>query len=126
MSYVHMGQAGNRISCWCGAEYELSNDGHAVCEKDDARCRFCRFVLTLWPMPYSLKLTKWPRYRKEADEFTDLAKNASTQFLRDYYRRLTERYLLYAENKVKLANIEDLSATGRSRDNVQKQDQEGS
>jgi hypothetical protein len=53
MSYV---QAGNRISCWCGAEYEISYDDQAVHEKDDARCRFCRFVLTLWPMPFSLKL----------------------------------------------------------------------
>jgi hypothetical protein len=95
MSYV---QAGNRISCWCGAEYEISYDDQAVHEKDDARCRFCGFVLTLWPMPFSVKLIKWPRYRKEAAEFSDLAKNASTQFLRDYYQRLAERYLSHAKN----------------------------
>jgi hypothetical protein len=49
-------------------------------------------------MPFSLKLIKWPRYRKEAAEFSDLAKNASTQFLRDYYQRLAERYLSHAKN----------------------------
>jgi hypothetical protein len=76
-------QVGNTISCWCGAKYELSYDDHAVRKKNDARCRFCRFVLMLWPVPFSLKLTKWPRHRKEAAEISDLAKNASTEFLRD-------------------------------------------
>jgi hypothetical protein len=32
--------------------------------------------------------------RKEAEKFSDLAKNASSPFLRDYYRRIAARYLL--------------------------------
>jgi hypothetical protein len=33
------------------------------------------------------------RNRKEAAKFSDLAKSASSTFLRGYYRRLAERYL---------------------------------
>ena len=60
------------------------------------------------------------RYRKDAAEFSDQAKSAPTQFLRDYYQRLAERYLLHAENQLKLAKIEDVSTTGSSQRNGQK------
>jgi hypothetical protein len=43
------------------------------------------------------------RYRKEAAEFSELAKTAETSFVRDYYRRIAQRYLTHAENQEKLA-----------------------
>lgn len=36
------------------------------------------------------------QYRKEANEFFDLAKNAPSPFFRGYYQRIAERYLLLA------------------------------
>jgi hypothetical protein len=57
-------KAGDRISCSCGAGYELSYEGPSLCEKDDARCQFCRTVLTSWPQPFSLKLARHPPLRR--------------------------------------------------------------
>jgi hypothetical protein len=42
-------------------------------------------------------LTQGDRYRKVATEASNLAKNASSDFLRRYYERLAKRYLLLAE-----------------------------
>jgi hypothetical protein len=38
-------------------------------------------------------LSRMERNRKEAAKFSDLAKSAPSAFLRDYYRRIAERYL---------------------------------
>jgi hypothetical protein len=38
-------------------------------------------------------LSRAERNRKEAAKFSDLAKSASSAFLRGYYQRLAERYL---------------------------------
>jgi hypothetical protein len=56
------------------------------------------------------------RYRKAAVEFTDLSKSASNQFIRGYYQRLAQRYLLHSDNQMKLAKIESTLATGRGRE----------
>jgi hypothetical protein len=39
-------------------------------------------------------LSRMERNRKEAAKFSDLAKSAPSAFLRDYYRRIAERYLM--------------------------------
>jgi hypothetical protein len=38
-------------------------------------------------------LSRAEQNRKEAAKFSDLAKSASSPFLRDYYLRIAERYL---------------------------------
>jgi hypothetical protein len=40
------------------------------------------------------QLTRAERNRKEVGKFSDLAKTASSSFLRGYYFRIAERYLL--------------------------------
>jgi hypothetical protein len=45
-------------------------------------------------------LTQGDRYRKVATEASNLAKSASSDFLRRYYERLAERYLLLAEGEL--------------------------
>jgi hypothetical protein len=42
-------------------------------------------------------LTRMERNRKEAEKFSDLAKSASSPFLRAYYSRIAERYLSFEE-----------------------------
>jgi hypothetical protein len=39
-------------------------------------------------------LSRMERNRKEAAKFSELAKSAPSAFLRDYYRRIAERYLM--------------------------------
>jgi len=56
------------------------------------------------------------RYRKDAAEFSELAKTAETSFIRDYYSRLAQRYLMHAENQEKLARIPERVAAGRHQD----------
>jgi hypothetical protein len=56
------------------------------------------------------------RYRKEAAEFSELAKTAETSFIRDYYGRLAQRYLMHAENQEKLARVSEGFATDRHQD----------
>ena len=56
------------------------------------------------------------RYRKEAAVFSELAKTAETAFVRDYYGRLAQRYLMHAENQEKLAEMSEGFATGRPQD----------
>lgn len=50
------------------------------------------------------------RYRKAAAEFADLAKSAANPFFCGYYQRLAERYLLHAENQMKLSKITGAAA----------------
>jgi hypothetical protein len=42
-------------------------------------------------------LTRMERNRKEAEKSPDLAKSASSPFLRAYYSRIAERYLSFEE-----------------------------
>jgi hypothetical protein len=56
------------------------------------------------------------RYRKDAAEFSELAKTAETAFVRDYYGRLAQRYLMHAENPEKLARMSEDFATGQHQD----------
>jgi hypothetical protein len=42
-------------------------------------------------------LTRMERNRKETEKFFDLAKSASSPFLRAYYSRIAERYLSFEE-----------------------------
>jgi hypothetical protein len=60
MSEHRQHQIGDRVSCGCGAEYEFEIDGHPVREKDEARCQFCRTILTAWPQQLSWRVVKWP------------------------------------------------------------------
>ena len=52
------------------------------------------------------RLTQEDRYRKVATEASNLAKSASSDFLRRYYERLAERYLLLAEGELRLSERE--------------------
>jgi hypothetical protein len=56
------------------------------------------------------------RYRKDAAEFSELAKTAETAFVRDYYGRLAQQFLMHAENQEKLAKMAEGFATGRHQD----------
>jgi hypothetical protein len=42
-------------------------------------------------------LIRMEQNRKEAEKFSDLAKSASSPFLRAYYSRIAERYLSFEE-----------------------------
>jgi hypothetical protein len=61
-------------------------------------------------------LTAAERYRKEAADFSELAKSAETAFVRDYYARLAQRYLMHAEDQEKLARMSEGFATGQHQD----------
>jgi len=51
---------GDRIQCaLCGAAYEAV-EGLSILSKDDARCRFCQFVLITWPQSFALRIIKFP------------------------------------------------------------------
>ena len=39
------------------------------------------------------------RYEKMAEEFAELAKDASSPFLRAYYQRIAEQYRMHAEGE---------------------------
>lgn len=49
-----------KITCGCGAVYELTFDAPRLRSKDEARCRFCRLVVTSWPQPVGLRVVEWP------------------------------------------------------------------
>jgi hypothetical protein len=42
------------------------------------------------------------RYGKMAEEYADLAKDASSPFLRAYYQRIAEQYRMHAEGELKV------------------------
>jgi hypothetical protein len=56
------------------------------------------------------------RYRSDAAKFSELSKDAVNPFFRDYYERLSQRYLMHAENQERIAWISEGSATGRRKD----------
>jgi hypothetical protein len=56
------------------------------------------------------------RYRSNAAKFSELSKDAVNPFFRDYYERLSQRYLLHAENQERIAWISEGSTTDRRND----------
>ena len=50
------------------------------------------------------------RYRSDAAKFFELAKDASSHFIRDYYNGLARRYLMHAENQEGIARTSEGSA----------------
>jgi len=56
------------------------------------------------------------KYRKVAAEFSERAKSASSAFLRSYYQRVVERYLLLAEDELRLAGSDGVSGRRHGRD----------
>jgi hypothetical protein len=42
-------------------------------------------------------------YRKVAAEYSELAKNATSPFLRSYYQRIAEEYLVRVEGELRFA-----------------------
>jgi hypothetical protein len=54
------------------------------------------------------------RYRKVAEEYAELAKDASSPFLRAYYQRIAEQYRMRAEGELKVLEGEGTAATARS------------
>jgi hypothetical protein len=55
------------------------------------------------------------RYRSDAAKFSELSKAAANPFFRDYYERLSQRYLMHAENQERIAWIPE-GTTGRRKD----------
>jgi hypothetical protein len=53
-------------------------------------------------------MTRAELYWKESAKHSDFAKNASTPFLRSYYRRIAERYLM-SEGELRLPEREGSS-----------------
>jgi hypothetical protein len=54
------------------------------------------------------------RYEKMADEYAELAKDASSPFLRAYFQRIAEQYRMYAAGELKPAEQEDAAVHGRT------------
>src|SRR5579862_8843902 len=50
------------------------------------------------------------RYRSDAAKFFELAKDAPSPFIRDYYNGLAKRYLMHAENQEEIARTSEGSA----------------
>jgi hypothetical protein len=46
------------------------------------------------------------RYEKMADEYAELAKDASSPFLRAYFQRIAEQYRMHAADELKPAEQE--------------------
>jgi hypothetical protein len=56
------------------------------------------------------------RYRSDATKFSELSKDAVNPFFRDYYKRLSQRYLMHAENQERIAWISEGSTAGGRKD----------
>jgi hypothetical protein len=54
------------------------------------------------------------RYQKVAGEYSDLAKTASSPFLRTYYRRIAEEYRVRADSELRVAERERVSMAERT------------
>jgi len=53
------------------------------------------------------------RYEKVAEEYAELAKDASSPFLRAYYQRIVEQYRMHAQGELRV--IEQEGAASRER-----------
>ena len=56
------------------------------------------------------------RYRSDAAKFSELSKDAVNPFFRDYYKRLSQRYLMHAENQERIAWISEGATAGGCKD----------
>jgi hypothetical protein len=56
------------------------------------------------------RLSAAERYRSDAAKFLELAKDASSHFIRDYYNGLAKRYLKHAEDQEEMARTPEGSA----------------
>jgi len=54
------------------------------------------------------------RYQKVAEEYAELAKGASSPFLRSYFQRIAEEYLLRAQGELRVLESEGAPGTVRS------------
>jgi hypothetical protein len=52
-------------------------------------------------------LSKEDHYKKGAAEFSDLAKNAPSSFIRGYCQRIAVQYLILAQSELRRAESED-------------------
>jgi len=59
-------------------------------------------------------LVRADRYRKMAAEYSDLARTASSPFLRSYYRRIAEQYFSQADGQSRVAERQDDAAAKQS------------
>jgi hypothetical protein len=59
-------------------------------------------------------LTRANRYQKVAGEYYDLAKAASSPFLRAYYQRTAEEYRVLAHGQLRVLERVGVSPVGRS------------
>ena len=53
-------------------------------------------------------------YRKVAAEYAELAKNATSPFLRSYYQRIAEEYLVRVEGELRFAEREGKASSEQS------------
>jgi hypothetical protein len=60
------------------------------------------------------QLNKADRYRKDAADFSDLAKHTSSDFVRAYYQRIAQRYLSLAEGDLQAGDPPLALTTRRS------------
>jgi hypothetical protein len=54
------------------------------------------------------------RYQKVAEEYAELAKDASSPFLRAYYRRVADEYRVRARGEFRVSEREGAATTARS------------
>ena len=54
------------------------------------------------------------RYRKVAAEYSELAKDAASPFLRTYYWRIAEEYRVRAEGELRVIEQEGAAIRGRT------------
>ena len=54
------------------------------------------------------------RYEKVAEEYAELAKDASSPFLREYYQRIAEQYRMHAEGEETLVEQEGAAVRERA------------
>jgi hypothetical protein len=52
------------------------------------------------------------RYRKVAAEYADLAKDASAPFLRAYFQRIAEEYIVRADGELRVLDRESRASAG--------------
>jgi hypothetical protein len=55
------------------------------------------------------------RLGRAAEEYSELAKEASSPFLRAYYLRIAEQYRMHEKDKLSVLESEGAAATARSR-----------
>jgi hypothetical protein len=54
------------------------------------------------------------RYEKVAEEYAELAKGASSPFLRAYYQRIADQYRMHAQGELRVIEQEGAAACERA------------